>query len=83
VSEEILCRNDTSSHPPGSEQTENHGVSFVSGGARDARMKFRRKLIVCWTEPVMRIRGSPFWSLEYLLGYSKQISVGYYIFLKA
>jgi len=46
VSEEMsLRRNDTSSHPPGS---ENHGVSFVNGGARDgARTKFRRKFVVC------------------------------------
>jgi len=36
------------------EQTKNHRVSFVSEGARDVRMGFRRKL-VCWTEAVMRI----------------------------
>lgn len=40
INKESLRRNDTSSYPPGSEQIENHGVSFVSGGARDARMKF-------------------------------------------
>lgn len=39
------------------EQTENHRVSFVSEGARDARMRFRRKL-VCWAEAVMRIQDS-------------------------
>lgn len=44
-------------------QTKNHGVSFVSGGARDARMKFHRKLVVCWTEAVTRIR-----SLRHHLG---------------
>jgi len=44
-------------------QTKNHGVSFVSGGACDARMKFHRKLVVCWTEAVTRIR-----SLRHHLG---------------
>jgi len=39
-------------------QTKNHGVSFVSEGARDARMNFRRKFVVCRAEAVMRIQSS-------------------------
>jgi len=39
-------------------QTKNHGVSFVSEGARDARMNFRRKFVVCWAEAVTRIQSS-------------------------
>lgn len=45
-------RNDTSSHPPARANQESE--SFVNEGARDVRMRFRRKL-VCWAEAMMRI----------------------------
>jgi len=48
---------------PGPDKPRITGCHLSAEGARDARMKFRRKLIVCWTEPVMRIRGSPSWTL--------------------